>query len=319
MDARDEWKCTVVARQDASKEQALSEGAAFVDGTYVPIGEARLPLLDWGFTRSDVTYDVVHVWKGSFFRLDDHLDRFHRSCERLRLDTGHGREEMRAILMSCVRLSALRDAYVEMICTRGVPAPGSRDPRLCRNNFFAFAIPFVWIVSPQRQKEGAHLIVTEVPRISPASVDPTVKNFHWGDLTRALFQAFERGGETAVLVDNDGFVSEGPGFNIFCVRQGRITTPHGTVLEGITRKSVRELCEELDLPFALDAITPEALRDADEIFISSTAGGVMPVTRIDERFLGNGRPGPITSQIKDLYWRKHEQGWHATPVDYEAP
>jgi branched-chain amino acid aminotransferase len=291
----------LAARQDSSRAQAFSEGAAFVDGNYVPIGEARLPLLDWGFTRSDVTYDVVHVWKGNFFRLDDHLDRFARSCDRLRLDAGYGRDAMRDILMRCVRLSGLRDAYVEMICTRGVPAAGS------------------WIVSPERQKEGAHLIITEVPRISPASVDPTVKNFHWGDLTRALFQAFERGGETAVLVDNDGFISEGPGFNVFRVHEGSVTSPGGTVLEGITRQSVRELCEELHVPFALGGITPDELRDADEVFISSTAGGVMPITRIDDRILGNGRPGPITSRIRESYWRKHEQGWHATPVDYESP
>ncbi len=309
----------MVAIENSASARSLNDGAAFVDGSYVPIGEARLPLLDWGFTRSDVTYDVVHVWKGSFFRLEDHLDRFARSCLGLHLDPGYARDEIRDILTRCVRLSGLRDAYVEMICTRGVPAPGSRDPRRCRNTFFAFAIPFVWIVSQQRQEEGAHLIITEVPRISPASVDPTVKNFHWGDLTRALFQAFERGGETAVLVDAEGCVSEGPGFNVFRVHEGRITTPDGTVLEGITRQTVRELCDELRIPFGLGSITPDELRDADEIFISSTAGGVMPITRVDDRILGNGRPGPLTSRIRDTYWRKHEQGWHATPVDYESP
>ncbi len=309
----------MVAIENSASARSLNDGAAFVDGSYVPIGEARLPLLDWGFTRSDVTYDVVHVWKGSFFRLEDHLDRFARSCLGLHLDPGYARDEIRDILTRCVRLSGLRDAYVEMICTRGVPALGSRDPRRCRNTFFAFAIPFVWIVSQQRQEEGAHLIITEVPRISPASVDPTVKNFHWGDLTRALFQAFERGGETAVLVDAEGCVSEGPGFNVFRVHEGRITTPDGTVLEGITRQTVRELCDELRIPFGLGSITPDELRDADEIFISSTAGGVMPITRVDDRILGNGRPGPLTSRIRDTYWRKHEQGWHATPVDYESP
>jgi branched-chain amino acid aminotransferase len=299
--------------------EILGDGAAYVDGEYVPIGEARLPLLDWGFTRSDVTYDVVHVWKGSFFRLEDHLDRFQRSCERLRLDPGYGRDEIRDILACCVARSGLRDAYVEMLCTRGMPAPGSRDPRDCRNRFFAFAIPFVWVISPERQEEGAHLIISDVPRISPASVDPTVKNFHWGDLTQALFQAFDRGGETAVLVDADGYLSEGPGFNVFRVQDGGVTTPHGTVLEGITRESVRELCDELAIPFAFANITPDELRDADEVFLSSTAGGIMPVSRVDDRILGNGRPGPLSTRMRDLYWQKHEQGWHGTPVDYDSP
>ena len=293
----------------------FADGAAFVDAGYVPIAKARVSVLDWGFTRSDVTYDVVHVWKGSFFRLEDHLDRFLRSCEKLRL-MPPGRDEIREVLMECVRLSGLRDSYVEMICTRGAPAPGSRDPRTCSNRFLAFAVPFIWVVTPEQQERGAHIVISEVPRIPPASVDPTVKNFHWGDLTRALFEAHDRGADTAVLVDADGFISEGPGFNVFCVRDGRVRTPEGTVLEGITRRSVRELCEEIGVPFELGRVTPDELRDADEVFLSTTAGGVMPVSRVDDRILSNDRPGPLSVKLRELYWSRQEAGWHATPVDY---
>ena len=294
-----------------------TDGAAYIEGRYVPIAEARLPVLDWGFTRSDVTYDVVHVWRGAFFRLEDHLSRFERSCRKLRL-TPPSRDEVRATLMRCVALSGLRDAYVEMACTRGIPAPGSRDPRTCRNSFLAFAIPFVWVVTPEQQERGAHVVISEVPRIPPSSVDPTVKNFHWGDLTRALFEAYDKGADTAVLVDAEGYVSEGPGFNVFCVRDGRIVSPGGTVLEGITRESVRELCAEIGIPFEIGRVRPEDLREADEVFLSTTAGGVMPVSRVDGRRLGNDRPGPVSTKLKALYWKKHEEGWHATPVDYSA-
>jgi len=296
----------------------FADGAAFIDGAYVPIADARLPVLDWGFTRSDVTYDVVSVWHGSFFRLDDHLDRFARSCASLRLDPGLDRAGIAGVLAGCVRRSGLRDAYVEMACTRGVPRPGSRDPRTCANRFLAFAVPYVWIFAPQKQAEGGHLHVSDVPRIAPASVDPTAKNFHWGDLTRGLFQALDRGADTAVLVDPDGFVSEGPGFNVFRVCDGRVTTPAGTVLEGITRRTVRELCEELEIPFAHARITPQELRDADEVFLSSTAGGVLPVSRVDDRTLSNGRPGPITVRLRERYWQWHADGRYATAVDYGA-
>ncbi len=298
-----------------SDPNPFSNGAAFIDGGYVPIAEARLPVLDWGFTRSDVTYDVVHVWKGSFFRLEDHLERFLRSCEKLRLSPP-ARDEIRQVLMECVRLSGLRDAYVEAICTRGMPAPGSRDPRTCVNRFLAFAIPFIWVITPEQQARGAHLIISQVQRIPPASVDPTVKNFHWGDLTRALFEAYDRGADTAVLVDPDGYISEGPGFNVFCVEGDRVRSPGDTVLEGITRRSVKELCEELGIGFELGRITPDELKDADEVFLATTAGGVMPVSRVEDRILGNDRPGPISTRLRDLYWAKHEEGWHATPVDY---
>ena len=126
-------------------ENRFAEGAAFMDGAYVPIGEARIPILDWGFTRSDVTYDVVHVWGGKFFRLRHHLDRFEKSLASVRMTIPHDRAEVVAILMRLMRLTQLRDAYVEVLCTRGMPPKGTRDPRACENRFVAFAIPFVWI------------------------------------------------------------------------------------------------------------------------------------------------------------------------------
>jgi branched-chain amino acid aminotransferase len=175
----------------------------------------------------------------------------------------------------------------------------------------------VWIFSPEQQDRGGHLIITEVVRIPPESLDPRVKNFHWGDMTRALFEAYDRGGETAVLVDMEGYISEGPGFNVFCVETGKVISPGATVLEGITKQTVRELCAELDVPFEIGHVTPPQLRGADEVFVSSTAGGIMPITRIDNRTLGSGRPGALSTKLRDLYWKKHEQGWHATPVRFD--
>src|SRR5690625_1688492 len=116
----------------------FSAGAAWVEGHYLPIAEARIPITDWGFLRSDATYDVVHVWKRRFFRLDDHIARFRRNIGRLSMTLPVDEDGLRKILHKCVALADLENAYVEMICTRGVPLPGSRDPRQCRNAFFAF-------------------------------------------------------------------------------------------------------------------------------------------------------------------------------------
>ena len=97
----------------------FSDGVAFARGQYIPIAEASIPITDWGFLRSDATYDVVTVWDGAFFRLDAHLDRFLRSCELWRLDPGLTSQQITDVLTQCVRLSGLRASYVEMICTRG--------------------------------------------------------------------------------------------------------------------------------------------------------------------------------------------------------
>ena len=296
---------------------AYAEGAAFVDGGFVPVKEARVPILDWGFLRSDATYDVAHVWRGSFFRLEDHLDRFESSMDRLHLSTPYGRDEMREILLECVRLSGLRDAYAEVICTRGVPPAGSRDPRDCENDFFAFAVPFVWISGLQEQERGLHATITGVRRIPPGSVDPTAKNYHWLDLTMGLYEAYERGGETAILVDGEGNVVEGPGFNVFVVSGGEIATPESGVLEGITRRTALELASELGIPLGQRAVPAGEVRRAQEVFVTSTAGGIMPVTKLDGAAVGDGRPGPVTSRLREAYWELHRDPRFATPVRYD--
>ena len=294
-------------------------GAAYIDGTYMPIGEARIPITDWGYRRSDATYDVVGVWKGAFFRLDDHLRRFRASMRTMRLDPPETDEEIRRVLTECVRRSGLREAYVAMDCLRGRPKPGqSYHPANCRNYLMAFAIPWIWLMSPEVQARGAHLIVASAPRIPEFSLDPRAKNFHWADLTRGLFEAHDLGADNCVLLDSEGLVTEGPGFNVFAVRDGAVVTPDRGVLEGITRLSVFELCAERGIPCVARPLPAAELRDADEIFLSSTAGGILPVSRLDGRMLGNDRPGPIACSLRDLYWAKREQGWHATPIDYDA-
>ena len=303
---------------EAARAQApASAGTAFIDGDYRPIEEAKISVLDWGVTRSDCTYDVAHVWKGRFFRLDAHLDRFLANTEKLRLQVPHTRAELESILNQCVRRAGLRDAYVSMTCTRGRPAPGSRDPSSCINTFYCFAIPFVWIASPEQQEEGINLHVSDVPRIPPQSVDPTVKNYHWLDLEMALLQAYECGAQAVVLKDLAGTISEGPGYNVFARTGGRWLTPSHGVLQGVTRRTVLELCAELDFAVEAGPLTEAALRGAQEIMITSTAGGVMPVTRLAGVPVGGGVPGPQAQQLRRLYWDKHRDPAWSTVVQYD--
>lgn len=297
-----------------------ADGCAWIEGEYVPIAQARIPILDAGFVRSDLTYDVVGVWKGSFFRLDDHLARFEKGLARIRLASPFSSDEIKGILFEVVRRSGLREAYVETIVTRGVPAPGERDPRKWTPRFYAYAIPYVWIVRPELQEAGTKAVVArDTVRIPPDSVDPTVKNFHWGDLVRGMFEAYDRDAWLPILTDGNGLVTEGPGFNVFAVVDGRLHTPKAGVLEGITRKTVIEIAEEAEIPVIVGALTVEDLYRANELFFTSTAGGVMPVTTLDGNSVGDGRPGPLTTQLRNRYWELHSDPRYALPVDYSGP
>jgi branched-chain amino acid aminotransferase len=293
------------------------QGCAYVDGRYVAPEDAKISIFDWGFLHSDATYDVAHVWQGRFFRLDDHLDRFEASLAALRMHPGVTRAQMREVMHECVRRAGLRDAYVEVLCTRGRPAPGSRDPRTCANRFIAFAIPFIWIADPDKQRQGIDVVVGDCQRIPAASVDPRIKNYHWLDFVMGLFQAYERGGETVVLLDAAGNVTEGPGFNVFAVFGGTLVTPGAGVLEGVSRRTVIELAQAAGMQVQVRALPVAELRRAGEVFLSSTGGGVIAVHKLDGVEIG-GRPagtfGPVTGRLQAAYWALHEDPRYTEPV-----
>ncbi|MEM8743504.1 MAG: aminotransferase class IV [Pseudomonadota bacterium] len=285
-------------------------GIAYIDQEFVPMEEAKISVLDWGFLHSDATYDVVHVWKRRFFRLDAHIDRFLESARRIHLTLPVGRPELEAILAKCVSRSGHEDAYVEMILTRGVSPTFSRDPRDAENKLICFAIPFGWILRPDAREAGLSIAVSDFQRIPPESVDPRVKNYHWLDFVMGLYDAYDRGAENVILKDATGNLTEGPGFNIFVVKDQTLSTPKGGVLEGITRKSAIELAQELRLPVDERDVRADELIGADEAFATSTAGGIMPVTRVNGAPVGDGTAGPVTMRLIDAYWEKHDDpGW----------
>ena len=290
-------------------------GIAYIDGDYRAMSEAKISVLDWGFLRSDATYDVVHVWQRRFFRLDKHLDRFSNSVARLHMTLPFDRDGLTDVLMECVRRSGLDDAYVEMICTRGVSPTFSRDPRDAVNTFIAFAIPFGWVANEEQRAQGLNLSISDIPRIPPQSVDPRVKNYHWLDFIAGLYCAYESDAENVVLVDLDGNITEGPGFNLFAVKDGRAVTPESGVLEGITRTTALELCRELNIEAVTGTLTAAAVSGADEVFITSTAGGIMPVSKIEGHPIGDGEVGPVTQRLTSLYWEKHSDPTWSTSID----
>jgi branched-chain amino acid aminotransferase len=301
-----------------TEQPDLSGGVAFVDGGFVPRAEAKISVFDLGFLLSDCTYDVVHVWQGSFFRLEEHLDRFEASVAKLRMDLPYSRDEIREIATECVRRAGLRDAYVQMIATRGLPNDGRRDLRRCTNNFIAFALPFVWLVPEDDIDQGVSMIISDVVRIPPESVDPTVKNFNRLDFSQSLFQAYDRGADYALLLNAEGNVTEGLGYNIFARMGERLVSPDGGVLEGVTRKTVMEMARQTNLKAELGDITADEMRGADEIFMATTAGGITPVTELDGAPVGDGRPGPLTQRLSDMYWAWHGKPEFLTKIDYDA-
>ncbi|MDX1737866.1 MAG: aminotransferase class IV [Alphaproteobacteria bacterium] len=302
-------------QQDYKDPYSYPEGVAYMDGQYIPISKARVSILDYGFLHSDATYDVVHVWNGAFFRIDSYIDRFQNSVEKLHMKLPFDKIQLKQILHNVAGLSGLQNAYVEMICTRGTSPTFSRDPRDAENRFMAFAIPLGFIANEKQLKDGLHLAITDMVRIPPSSVDPTVKNYHWLDMIAGLYEAYDKGAENAILRNASGNIAEGPGFNIFAVIDGKLITPASGVLLGITRQTMLDLAKELEIAHECREVSAEEVMQADEIFITSSAGGPMFVSQIDNQPVGRGNLA-IFSQLKKLYWEKHDLPEWKEPITY---
>jgi branched-subunit amino acid aminotransferase/4-amino-4-deoxychorismate lyase len=297
----------------ANTATAYRHGIAWIDDAYTPIEHARIPLLDQGFLHSDLTYDVPAVWNGRYFRLDDHLDRLEASCRKLRLRMPIDRAALRA------RLSGLEDAFVEIIVTRGLGFVRGADPDAMLNALYLFAVPYVWAMPPEIQRVGGSAVITRtVRRVPPGAMDPTIKNLQWGDFIRGLFEARDRGAALPILPDGDGNLTEGGGYNLFLVKDGVLFTPERGVLEGVTRRTVLEIAAAHGWTVRIEHVPVDLAYQADEIFLSTTAGGIMPIAMLDGRDVGRGAVGPVTRAVWESYWDLHEDPAYSFPVAYGA-
>lgn len=296
----------------------LSKGVAWVQDEIVPLRDAKIPFLEQGFLHGDMTYDVPAVWDSRFFRLDEHIDRLSASCSKMRLGLPRSKDQIRQILFDMLAQSGIRDAFVQLIVTRGLKSVRECPPGdTSENRLYIFIVPYLWIMKPELQYSGGAAVVTRtVRRVPPGSFDPTIKNLQWGDFTRGLFEARDRGSMYPFLTDGDAGLTEGAGYNIFIVKDGVLYTPDRGVLEGITRKTVIEIAKLNGVDVRVEVVPVEMAYCADEIFICSTAGGIMPITTLDDKPVKDGKVGRITKDIWDGYWAMHWDNKLSFKVSY---
>jgi branched-chain amino acid aminotransferase len=222
-----------------------------------------------------------------------------------------------------LRLTGLTDAGVFWAVTRGMSRAASdrNDPDAFENRFYAIANEYTSIATDEQRAKGLDIIVSErYIRTPPKAVDPTAKNFNWQDMKLSLFEATDRHADWSVLTDADGFLTEAAGANIFVVEDGELYTPDSGCLEGITRLAALDLAEELGIPAHLEPVHADRLRGAADAFLTSSAGGIMPVNSVDGRVIGGAEgPGELAQRLNDLYWERLFDGWKSTPVNYGAP
>lgn len=287
-------------------------GVVYINGEYMPAADARISLFDTGFIAGINVFDTIACWQGRIFKLGAHLARFRRSVHAAAIPLREDDERLAQIVVETTRRSGLRDAYIQVIATRGVRTSYQTWPE--QPTLIVYAVPYIWIVPPERIARGISVVTPSTRTMPPQTLDPKIKTLNRLHSYLAKLAGNQAGADEVILLDLQGFLTEGRGSNVFLVRDGALLTPAEGILQGITRETVFEIAAEQGLPARQTALTPYDLYAADEAFLCTTAGGIIPIVAADGRTIGAGRPGPITARITERYWERHLDGPDTTVV-----
>ncbi|MBK7386836.1 MAG: branched-chain-amino-acid transaminase [Methanothrix sp.] len=269
----------------------------YLDGEFVPAERAAVSVFDHGFLYGDGVFEGIRAYGGRVFRLEDHVQRLFDSAQAIMLSIPLSQEEMALAIRETLRKNNLRDAYVRPIVSRGYGDLGL-DPLKCKK-------PTVIIIAVEwgamygnLYEVGLTAISVSVRRNAPDALPPNIKSLNYLNNILAKIEANVKGGNEAIILDSQGRISEGSGDNIFVIKNGKVYTPHTlNNLKGITREAAIELALKNGLEVIQTDLGLFDLYTGDEVFVTGTAAEIAPVTKIDGRVIGSGKPGPITKKL----------------------
>lgn len=283
-----------------------------IDGQVTGGADAQVSVFDRGFLYGDSVYEVMRTSTGRPVDFERHLDRLEQSATMIWLPLP-GRGVIAEAVAVTLAAAANQESYVRVVLTRGAGDIGLDVALADRARLIVIVKPLT-LPAAELYEHGASLKIVGVRRTSREAVDPRVKSGNYLNNILALAEAKRAGAYEAVMLSGDGLVAEGASSNVFAVRGGAATTPALAVglLAGITRRRVIELAADLDIEVREGVLSPDELRGADEVFITSSIRGVLPIARVDD--LEISAPGRVTSQIAGVYRRFLEaEGATATP------
>jgi branched-chain amino acid aminotransferase len=274
---------------------------ALVGGTFVRDREAVVSVHDRGFRYGDGVFDTLRVYEGRPFLLERHMARLLEGAGALGITPLPDPPALARLIRDLIDRNGLLHAVVRTTLTRGT-SPGWDPSEAADPTVVAVEQPFSGY--PERlYSSGASIVILADTRLRPAALAPSVKSLSLLAHVQAKREAIGQGADEAVLCTESGFVAEGTVSNVFCVEDGRLRTPplSDGILQGITREVVLDLARRDGLLTEESSLTPESLREADEVFLTSTGMEVLPVTRLDGHPVGPGQPGVITQMLRRKY------------------
>lgn len=290
-----------------------AEPIVYVGGEFVPQSQARISVLDHAVLYGDGIFETAAARNGFIYKLDAHIERGFRSMAAIALPPPCDRATMRDLVIETTRRNGLKDAYIKWLVTRGSNGRPLMDPAGCEPNLIIIVLPYI-ARGAERLAEGLRLKTAALRRPPGQVLDPRIKSINYLNLVLAKLEAKAAGADEALLLDISGRVCEAAGWNVFFVSGDRVRTPRHDVLHGITRETVMGLCPAHGWSAEITELELYDAYTADEAFLASTAGGLLPIAAIDGRPIGDGRPGPKLRALRSAYEELIGSGQYGTPV-----
>jgi branched-chain amino acid aminotransferase len=274
----------------------------YLNGKFVEEEDAKISIFDHGLLYGDGVFEGIRGYNGRIFKLDEHLTRLYNSAKGIMLEVPLNFYDLKNVVIQTVRANKLKDSYIRIVVTRGVGDLGL-DPNKCK-------IPTLFIIASSIQlyqyvlyEKGLDVITVGTKRNMTESINPAIKSLNYLNNIMAKIEANNAGAAEGLMLNEQGYISECTGENIFAVKGNVLLTPplYAGVLGGITRDTIIEIAGDIGLTVKETNMTRYDIYTAEECFLTGTAAEIVPVISLDKRTIGSGKPGKITGKIKERF------------------
>lgn len=286
----------------------------WLDGKLVDESEAKISVFDHGLLYGDGVFEGIRFYNGRVFRLEEHIRRLFDSARAIVMTLPWTQEEVWRFTCETVAANGLTDGYIRLVITRGAGELGL-NPYLCPKPSMFIIASTIKLYPEEYYRDGLAVITCATRRPAPGALMPQVKSLNYLNNVMAKVEAIQANALEAVMLNEQGYVAECTGDNIFILRDGVLHTPQVSdgALDGITRRVILELADQLGIPKVERSLTRYDLFIADEFFLTGTAAEVIPVVSLDRRVIGDGTPGPLTKRFIAAF--KELASTTGTPID----
>jgi len=270
----------------------------YIDGEFHDKENAKISVFDHGLLYGDGVFEGIRFYNGRVFRLEEHIDRLFDSARAIALNIGMDKSAVIEATLETIRQNQLHDGYIRLVVTRGVGDLGL-NPMLCPKASLFIIASKITLYSADKYENGLDVVTCATRRIPHGALSPMVKSLNYLNNVMAKIEAQNAGAGEGLMLNEQGFVSECTGDNIFIIKNGVITTPpiSAGALAGVTRSVVFDLAAEFGVPIHEPMMTRYDIFTADECFLTGTAAEIIPAVKLDTRLIGDGKPGPITRRL----------------------